>query len=93
VGSKNNMMFNEQDRNSCTSDDFIVNSSTPSLVLRTLTITYSELNPDLRQGGKKITFVCRGFRNPIQPEIIKGFRILFYDSEFGDPFAPNPNQI
>lgn len=33
VGNKNNMMFNEQDRDSCTSDDFFVESSRPSLLL------------------------------------------------------------
>ena len=80
VGNKNNMMFNEQDRDSCTSDDFFVESSRPSLLLQSLTIMYSDLKPELWDGSKPITFKCRGFRNPIVPVKWSGFRLSLYDS-------------
>jgi hypothetical protein len=91
VGSRNNMMFNEQDRNSCSSDDFYVVSSSPSLLLGTLTIMYQDLVESKRAGLEPIVFKCRGFRNPIVPVSWPGFRVTFYDSQFQDENNPSPN--
>jgi len=87
------MMFNEQDRNSCWSPDFRVDSSSPSLAMRTLTIIYSDLKVEKRLGNEEIILMCRGFRNPISKKVNKGFHITLYDSEFQDENNPSPNQI
>jgi len=54
---------------------------------------YSDMKPEVREGGVPIRFVCRGFRNPIVPTEWPGFRITFYDSQFQDETNPSPNEI
>ena len=80
VQGKLNMMYNEQARNKCTSDDMEITSSEPGLINRNLMIAYKNMKPDKIKGGE-LTIVCQGFKNPIYQKKWPGFVISVYDSE------------
>ena len=71
-------MFNENNENSCTSDDMDITSSRPDIVSRTLTIEYKNMKT---VSGAPISITCIGFRNPIYQGSWSGFRIAVFDSE------------
>jgi len=86
VQNKNNMAYNEQDRNTCSSPDFEVISSTPTLMTRNVLVTYKGLDKT-KHKGSQLTLVCRGYKNPIVAAKQSGFKISLFDNE------PSPHMI
>ena len=86
VGGKLTMMYNEQARNKCTSEDMEITSSIPDLINKSIMIRYKNMKPE-KIAGAQLTITCQSFKNPIYQKKWYGFRISIYDSE------PIPNPI
>ena len=44
-------------------------------------------------GNEELFITCKYFKNPIRKEVLRGFRITMFDSEFKNINNPSPNEI
>jgi hypothetical protein len=74
------MMYNERDRDMCSSEAFDLVSSRADIISQRLSIKYTNMKTEYIS-GKEISIICRGFRNPIYQKQWPGFMLTLYDAE------------